>query len=156
MTKLVDEPLRIVERAAGDAERVPADAPDATSVAARARRRRRRWVLAGTWLGLVGIVGAGLVLLALLPTRSWLSQRAQIRDAEKRLADIQLVNDRLEQRVQALSTPGEIDQVARTQFGLVKPGEASYALLPAPKITVDALPAQWPYTVIQKVVAAHG
>ena len=59
MTKLVDEPLRIVERAAGDAERVPADTPDATSVAARARRRRRRWVLAGTWLGSFWQVNAG-------------------------------------------------------------------------------------------------
>jgi cell division protein FtsB len=122
--------------------------------AERANDERRRRADHGA-RGRCGAVVAGLVLLALLPTRSWLNQRSQIRDAERRLAEMRVVNDRLQRRVDALSTPAEVDQVARAQFSLVKPGEAAYALLPLPKITIDALPAQWPYTVIQQVVAVR-
>jgi cell division protein FtsB len=136
---VIDEPLNVVDDRA----------------AVEAVRRRRRRVRIGTWLGLMSVLVAGLVLLALLPVRSWMSQRAQIRDAEKRLADIQTVNDRLQRRVNALSTPAEVDRVARGQFSLVKPGEAPYSLLPAPTIDIESLPAQWPYTLLQQFVAAR-
>jgi Septum formation initiator len=118
-------------------------------------KRPRSLARTGTWSGLIALVLLGLGALALLPTRAWLNQRTQIADAQRRLAAMQIENERMAAKVAGLQQPDDIAKEARSQFNLVRPNEASYAMLPAPLPTLASLPAQWPYTVIQQLVARH-
>jgi len=125
------------------------------SPTSRSAKRPRSLVRTGAWSGLVALVLLGLGALALLPTRAWLNQRTQIADAERRLAAMQVENERMAAKVAGLQQPDDIAKEARSQFNLVRPNEASYAVLPAPLPTLAALPAQWPYNVIQQLAAQH-
>jgi cell division protein FtsB len=100
----------------------------------------------GRTLGLVG-GGAGLVLalgLGVFPTRSFLDQRAQVSEAEQRLAVLREQNAALADQLDELSTPEEIERLAREEYNLVRPGEEAYSVLPAPLPALE-LPQVWPF-----------
>ena len=81
----------------------------------------------------VGIVVAVAVLvLGVFPTRSYLAQRDRIATEEDRVAVLRQENERLGARVETLGTDAEVERLAREQYGLVKPGEEAYAILPGP------------------------
>jgi cell division protein FtsB len=85
---------------------------------------------------------AGLVLFG-LPGRAYLSQQRTLTAAEVRLRVLSAENAKLDQRRQQLQTDAEIERLARQQYGLVKPGEEAYAILPpkpAPAATSAAAP----------------
>ncbi len=113
---------------------------------------RRRRVLAAVWTSAV-VAAAGLLLLLVLPTRAWLTQRNAIASAEHKLAVIQGENAKLEDRLQALQTPEEIEQVARQQYNLAGAGEQVFSVLPAPALT--NLPTGWPYSLVNQIVAVR-
>ena len=107
------------------------------------RPRARRL---GRTLGLVG-GGTGLVLvlaLGVFPTRSWLDQRRDVSAAEQRLAVLREQNEELQSRLEQLSTPEEVERLAREQYNLVRPGEEAYSVLPAPLPALE-LPDVWPF-----------
>jgi len=87
-----------------------------------------------------------IVLLALyvFPTRTWLDQREVLGESSAELAELQAERDALEARVAQLDTDAEIELIARSQYGLVLPGEEAYAVLPAPEPPIE-LPAIWPF-----------
>lgn len=89
---------------------------------------------------------ATIALLALyvFPTRTWLDQRASLRDTRVQLDELQAEKDDLEARVKELDTDEEIELIARSQFGRVMPGEEPYSVLPAPVEPVT-LPEIWPF-----------
>lgn len=76
----------------------------------------------------VGLAGA----MAIEPTRQLLEQRTRIADMSKELRLIEKANDRLENRVQRLNDPDYLEQQAREQSGLVRPGETSVIVMPPP------------------------
>jgi hypothetical protein len=52
-------------------------------------------------------------------------------------------NAKLDQRRQQLQTDAEIERLAREQYGLVKPGEEAFAILPPkPALTPTPAPAK--------------
>lgn len=83
---------------------------------------------------MVAVIGSiALVIgLAILPTRTWLSQRSSSSDAQARLERLDSEVDQLEHRLGLLSTDAEIERLARKNFDMVYPGEESYRILPAP------------------------
>ncbi|MDE0803399.1 MAG: septum formation initiator family protein [Acidimicrobiales bacterium] len=93
-----------------------------------------------------GFAIATMVVLALyvFPTRTWIDQRAAIAETESSLDAIAAEREALEARVTELDTDSEIELIARTQYGLVLPGEEAYAVLPAPEHPVE-LPSVWPF-----------
>lgn len=98
---------------------------------------------------LVGLVGGGACLLAVLavgvfPTRAFLDQRSQTSQAEQRLAVLREQNQALADRLEALTSPEEIERLAREQYSLVRPGEEAYSVLPAPLPALE-LPDVWPF-----------
>ena len=105
--------------------------------------RRRR---IGRTIGMVGggacLVGA--LALGVFPTRSFLDQRRDVGATEEQLEVLREENAALEERLDALSTPEEIERLAREQYNLVHPGEEAYSVLPAPLPPVD-LPSVWPF-----------
>ena len=81
---------------------------------------------------LVALVVLGIVFVAVLPTRTLLQQRRDTKAASAELRELRERNDRLEERAERLRDPREIEQLAREQYGLVRPGEEPYVVLPAP------------------------
>jgi hypothetical protein len=59
-------------------------------------------------------------------------------------------NKRLEKVYDELQTDAVVEQQARSQFGLIKPGEIPLSVLPAPPAT--ALPKGWPYDQVQRIL----
>src|SRR3954447_19285961 len=82
------------------------------------------------WRVLVLVVLIGVLFVAVFPTRTWWSQRAEMAGAEQQLQVLDQQNKVLEKRVEALQSDDEIERLAREQYNLVKPGEEAYALLP--------------------------
>jgi hypothetical protein len=78
------------------------------------------------------------------PTRTWLDQRAALSETSAELHELQAQRAALEQRVAELDSDGQIEEIARSQYGLVMPGEEAYAVLPAPEKPVE-LPQLWPF-----------
>ena len=101
-----------------------------------AKSQRRRTDLERIRRGLpviVAVIGSiALVIgLAILPTRTWLSQRSSNSDAQARFERLEPEVDQLEHRLDLLSTDAEIERLARKNFDMVYPGEESYRILPA-------------------------
>ncbi len=66
-----------------------------------------------------------LVMLALVPARAFLDQRAQIADLERRTAELQQQNADLRGRIDRLNDPAELERIARECLGMVAPGEVA-------------------------------
>ena len=108
-----------------------------------ARVRRRR---VGRTIGLIGggACAVGVLALGVFPTRDFLDQRTDLGNTQEQLSVLREQNEALEERIDALSTPEEIERLAREQYNLVHPGEEAYSVLPAPLPPV-ALPSVWPF-----------
>lgn len=102
-----------------------------------------RWVRPLLWSALVVLV---IVVLAayVFPTRTWIAQERHLDETAAALAELRAERSALESRIAELDSDAEIEELARSQFGLVLPGEEAYAVLPAPEPPVD-LPPVWPY-----------
>ncbi len=112
---------------------------------ARGRRSKavvRRRLLVGL---LVSVVLVGFLLVAVFPTRTWLAQRTETADAERRLERIRSEQEAHEERIAELETDDEVERQAREDYGLVRPGETAYRVLPTGVPPVD-LPETWPFT----------
>ena len=83
----------------------------------------------------------GVMLVGLVPYRQILNQRTAVSDAEIRLEQLRAQNTSLRQEIDALGTNVEIERRAREDFGLVKPGETAYIVVPAAEpAVVEAKP----------------
>ncbi|MDA8047740.1 MAG: septum formation initiator family protein [Actinomycetota bacterium] len=84
----------------------------------------------------------GLLFLFVLPGRTWLQQRGAMSGAEHRLQILNAENAVLDKKAKQLQTPAYVEQIARNQYGLVRPGEHAYNLLPptAATSTTTTLP----------------
>lgn len=95
----------------------------------------------------VAIATMAMLALYVFPTRTWIDQRAAIDETESSLDALDAEREALAARVAELDTSSEIELIARTQYGLVLPGEEAYAVLPAPEHPVE-LPSVWPFGAI--------
>jgi hypothetical protein len=103
-------------------------------------------------VGLVAVLVVGTLIAALfvLPVRAWLGQRQALAQSQQQLDVIWAENKRLEKVYDELQTDAVVEQQARSQFGLIKPGEIPLSVLPAPPAT--ALPKGWPYDQVQRIL----
>jgi cell division protein FtsL len=92
-------------------------------------------------LALFLVVLVGLLFAFVYPTRTFLDQRADTHKARSQLEMLQAENARLGREAKRLSTDSEIEQLAREKYGLVKPGERPFVILPAPSSTVPPAPS---------------
>ncbi len=102
-------------------------------MATRRPSRRANRSLRGLGPILAVVVLACVVLagLAVLPAKTWFSQRSKMDAAEAELARIEAETIELERQVERLATDEEIELRARRDFDLVYPGEESYRIVPA-------------------------
>jgi cell division protein FtsB len=73
-----------------------------------------------------------LVLYATFPVRTYLNQRADTQRRQEQLEVVHEENERLERYRDQLRDPETVEELARRDYGLVMPGEESYAILPPP------------------------
>jgi cell division protein FtsB len=104
--------------------------------------RRARRIL-GPALG--GVVLLGVLFLTVFPTRTWLDQRANISASRAELAELDAELAELDERVAALDSAEEIERIARRDYGMVRPGEEAYIVLPEPAQPIK-IPPGWPFT----------
>jgi len=105
------------------------------------------------WTSLVLVVAAGLVVLLVMPTRTWLAQKRQIASASNKLTEVNAANDKLQAKVDAVATKAEVERVAREQYGYSRPGEVVFSMSPSP---APAVPDSWPYLLVLDIVAVRG
>ncbi len=89
-------------------------------------------------VGLLGVlVLAGVIISG--PAQSYLDARDRVETLEEKAVALDDANAQLEQRVEDLNDPTNIELLAREQQGFVRPGEVAYALVPPevdrPRIT---------------------
>lgn len=82
----------------------------------------------------------GLVLVVVLfafvyPTRTFLLQRKEVTAAEQRLEVLERSTNSLRRDNIRLGSDAEVERRAREDFGMVRPGETPYVLVPAPTPT---------------------
>jgi cell division protein FtsL len=150
----VAEPRRRRGSAAPPNHTRRASSPPGTSARRRvsARVRRRRTLLTATLLGLALV---GLLFVFVYPTRTYLQQRNQISAAEHHLAQLQRDTARLESQSRQLQTNAAVERIAREQYGLVRPGETPYVIVPtAPPVTTPTTTAVPPPTTA-KTAGTH-
>lgn len=105
---------------------------------ARRVGRRVMWPALGT------AVFAAFISLGVLPARTYVEKKDAVASAEAKVSHLQDHNDKAQGHVDALKTDAEIERIAREQYGLVKPGDEKYQVLPAPEDPV-AIPKAWPF-----------
>lgn len=88
--------------------------------------RRTRW---GIVLPVLLLVALTVVLTNVFPFRQILAQRQQVAIASEQLAVLEQENARLRTEAEALSSPTEIERIARDDFGLVREGDTSYVIV---------------------------
>jgi cell division protein FtsL len=96
---------------------------------------------------LLGLVVLAVLFTTVFPTRTWLSQRDELDARRTEISDLEADVADLEQQVRDLSDPAEIEKVARREFGLVKPGEQTFTVLPPAQQPAN-LPDGWPFNVL--------
>jgi cell division protein FtsB len=101
-------------------------------------RRRIVWLIFASVLLVAGL------FLFVLPGRTYLTQRRSLDAATVRERVLYSENAKLAQRVQQLQTDAEIERLAREEYGLVKPGEEAYAILPPRQPPAPPSPARPP------------
>ncbi|MEO6468210.1 MAG: septum formation initiator family protein [Acidimicrobiia bacterium] len=103
-------------------------------------RRRRAIALRASVAALVVV---GLLFVVVFPLSAWLDQRSTLGQSERRLQTLQRERKRLDREAARMTTPSEVEKVARDRFGMVRPGEQAYAAGPAPaaSTTTSTLPS---------------
>ena len=112
------------------------------------------------WVRPLLLAAAAVLTIAALavyvfPTRTGLDQRAALAETSLELRELEAERAALEQRVAELDSDDQIEEIARSQYGLVRPGEEAYAVLPAPEKPVE-LPALWPFGELLAPTAEEG
>ena len=119
--------------------------------------------MSGSRLRRIPFVGPGLVVfllvvgllaaMAIEPTLELVQQKDRIERMTSELREIETTNDRLQRRIERLDDPDFLEQKAREQIGLVRPGETAYLVVPPGKTgkaekrkrrVVEPLPPQEP------------
>jgi cell division protein FtsL len=81
-------------------------------------------------IAVASLVFVAMMFLFVFPTRSYLAQQRQVRDARHSVAVLRQQNAQLAAEAKRLQTPAEIERLARSQFNMVFPGEQAYNVVP--------------------------
>ena len=94
---------------------------------------------------LLAVLLGGIVFLFVLPARTWLSQGRATSQAQHRLSVLTQENQELHNRIAQLQNPATVEQIARSEYGLVSPGWTAYGLV-LPEATTTTVPPTPPTT----------
>ena len=75
------------------------------------------------------VIVLAMTMAGVLPFRQIIAQDRAVAVTQEKLAALSAENIRLEELVQRLETPEEIERLAREEFGYVRPGESAYVVV---------------------------
>ena len=87
---------------------------------------------------LLGLAFVAVLFAFVYPTQTYLHQRKELNAAERRLQVLEQNTKSLQRDSDRLQSDPEVERRAREDYGLVRPGETPYVLVPTPPTT--ALP----------------
>ena len=114
-----------------------------TPVPGRTGSRFRRPRVKGT-VAMAAAALAGVSALAIFPARTYRAQLRHRADLETELRALTAQSRALEQRTRLLESDEEIERLARSEYGMVRPGEEAYTILPAAPELAPPSPAPGP------------
>ncbi|HLX89494.1 MAG TPA: septum formation initiator family protein [Acidimicrobiales bacterium] len=82
---------------------------------------------------------AGAVLLTGLPVSALLTQRQQLSTTSAELRSLQSADHQLSTQSRHLTDPATVQGMARSDYGMVPPGEKAYVILPPPGSSAAAV-----------------
>jgi cell division protein FtsB len=91
------------------------------------------------WAAAASVVFVGLLFAFVYPTRTFLDQRSDTGKAREQLTLLRTENAKLAREAKLLQSDAEIERRAR-EYGLVRPGERQFVIIPAPSTTVPPAP----------------
>jgi cell division protein FtsB len=100
------------------------------------------------WPVLVSVMFIGILFVGVFPTQTYLQQKSEADDLRAELSAIETHNAELQARADALHDDEAIELLARKEWGLVFPGEESYAIVGLDS-QVD-VPDTWPFDRVEK------
>ena len=133
-----DEAAAVRRQAQGKGGRNPVD--DTPATVERTPRRRRLF-----WMGVVAAVVAGVAFLGAFPARTYFRQQSATARAESDLSALDAEIAELQGQIDDLQTDEEIEERAREDYAMTRPGEEVVTLLPAAPSPVE-VPSGWPYS----------
>lgn len=80
---------------------------------------------------LASVALIGVLFLFVLPGRAYLAQRRTLTAAQTRVSVLTQANAKLDDQISKLQTDAEVERLARERYGLIKPGDTPYAVLPS-------------------------
>jgi cell division protein FtsB len=89
-----------------------------------------------TRIGVASLVFVALMFVFVFPTRSYLAQQRQVKDARHSVQVLRTQNAQLAREATRLQTDSEVERLARSQFNMVFEGEEAYNVVP-PRGTAD-------------------
>ena len=95
-------------------------------------------------LALAFMVLAGAMYVFVFPARTYLEQQRSIASVQHEVAVLRSEDAKLAAESASLRTDATIARIARQEYGLVKPGQQAFMVLPSPASTVAAEPASPP------------
>lgn len=94
-----------------------------TPVAGEARGGRR-----GALLAVILLVGLAIVLAGVFPFRQLIAQERLVDNTQAKLDALVEENERLQDQIDAVQSPAELERIAREQYGMARPGETTYVV----------------------------
>jgi cell division protein DivIC len=104
----------------------------------------RRGALAAVAIAVLALVA----LLVVGPVQTYREQQADTTVAEAELDELESEIAELDARAAALDDDATIEEIAREEYTLVRPGEEAFALLPQAPAAVP-VPQAWPFTSLR-------
>jgi cell division protein FtsB len=87
-----------------------------------------RWAVK---IALAVLVVGGAMYLFIFPARTYLAQKQDISVQERTIQALQAEDSKLTAESRALQGAPTIEQIARQEYGLVKPGQHAFMVVPA-------------------------
>ena len=89
-----------------------------------AQKRRRP----GAFVAVLLLVALAIVLAGVFPFRQLIAQERLVENTQTKLDALVAENEALQAEIDAVSSPAELERIAREQYGMVRPGETSYVV----------------------------
>lgn len=107
------------------------------------RTRPARFKLRPGFFILAIIIG-WLLYWSFSPAGLWLKEQRELEILDKKLTTLRIKNQALEEEIARLKTDTYIEQLARQELGLVKPGETAYIVIQSSEKKVSNKPEPKP------------
>jgi cell division protein FtsB len=89
-------------------------------------------------MALLAFAALAVVALFVLPARTLVDQKHSLDVTQRRISTLSSENAKLKGEASQLQSNGTIEQIARSDYGLVMPGQQAYAVIPGTPSGADS------------------